>query len=107
MRNSRYAAFWICVFALSLADCDKPGNWIKIRLPPAGWMTGSATPNWSTRLRNTSTACDNAPLMSGAAKLRSCRTVSALASAFVSISTRNDVPPCKSRPSLILPEASR
>ena len=30
-----------------------------------------------------------------------------LGETFVSISTRNDVPPCKSRPSLILPEASR
>ena len=36
-----------------------------MRLPPAGWMTGSATPKASTRLRNTSTACDNAPLISG------------------------------------------
>ena len=50
--------------ALSLSASDKPGNWIKIWLPPAGWMTGSATPNWSTRLRNTSTACEIAPAMS-------------------------------------------
>ena len=68
-------------------------------------MTGSATPNWSTRLRSTSTACDNAPAVS-------CEEATAfvslvLVNELMSILTRNAVPPCKSRPSLILPEASR
>ena len=47
-----------------MSASDKPGNWIKIWLPPAGWMTGSATPNSSTRLRSTSTAWESAPAVS-------------------------------------------
>ena len=35
--------------ALSLSASDNPGSWIRMRSAPAGWITGSATPNWSTR----------------------------------------------------------
>ena len=71
-------------------------------------MTGSATPNWSTRLRSTSTACDSAPDVSTVPVTALVSPLAALAtSALVSISTRNATPPFKSRPSLILPEASR
>ena len=105
-RNSRYAAFWICASALSLSASDRPGNWIKMWLPPAGWMTGSATPNCVHafaqhlhRLRQRAGGVGVGDDIVGVAV--------GVVSSFVSISTRNDVPPCKSRPSLILPDASR
>src|ERR1043166_5418099 len=58
-------------------------------------MTGSATPNLSTRRRRTSTACDKAA------------PVSLWLSPLVSIFMRKEVPPCKSKPRWILPIASQ
>ncbi len=52
--NSRYAACWTSVLARSSSWI--PGSSTMIRSSPTFWISGSETPNWSTRLRMISSA---------------------------------------------------
>ena len=47
--NSRSAV--LPMSALARSGSWTPGSWTRMRLSPCCWMEGSATPNWSTRLR--------------------------------------------------------